>query len=892
MDAKNKAAPVIDSETEIIPVFVRKQVFYSPAARRGLYVLVLVCFLLAVIAVGWQWGLASAAKPLPTAARYNTSASYASSVATELARCGGEHGEFGPGGTIQVPVIGQGVFQRIVRIVASGSTTYAVDPFTGKVVQPLTGLQQHATRDCRYAIQEYGAVPQDTVVLAYDNSPTAQWTPQLLGILQAYHVHATFFNTGTNILAMPDIFNAEISTGNVVGNETLDNPELTNQTGGQARQEIVTNARIIATTAKYQSHLFYTPSIGTSEQAVAQNLFATLVGQQLGFVDVNLTNASWDYQVSAHQVPSLQRNGAGVVLLIHDGGGSLGNTLQTSVNLIRQAMGLGYKFMTIPQLLGSQDFPGPVAGPVQPSMDDRIGYVLYWGPHIMQAQLLQDVMRYMTIFIGLITAGWILAASWGRFYNYRKPPTWHPDKVSVLIPAWNESKVIRRTVESILRYSYDFELEIVVVDDGSTDNTWEILQQLKAEYAAVKIYDKENGGKAKALNYGLFIGVTTDYTLIIDADTIVADGETIPRLVRWFADPKIGVVAGRTKAGYRGKTVRERMLAEFQSAEYDLGIAVLRTAQDWMNGIVIVPGSCSMFRTALLREVGGFKSHLIAEDAAAGMELRRRFPGMRIRQDITAVALTEVPLTVKTLCNQWRRWTFGVMQVMMDHREIFVRPDKYGGLTLQLWWSLYGLIVPTLLLPVTYLMLVVTAFNHNWRNLLVYPLIFVIYRVATTLVSIVIMREWMNPLTAIWYRIVNDPLQMYLAVTCWYRVLSGNVQPRKIWSKLPRQGATQEEVKSTAKSPTPMVIRSPRHQVDADQVKRVTADQVTQVAADQVTRADAQIGADQVTQMVRADQVRVPPGADAPVDDATNKPADDATIKFLRVASGRDRAQG
>jgi cellulose synthase/poly-beta-1,6-N-acetylglucosamine synthase-like glycosyltransferase len=105
------------------------------------------------------------------------------------------------------------------------------------------------------------------------------------------------------------------------------------------------------------------------------------------------------------------------------------------------------------------------------------------------------------------------------------------------------------------------------------------------------------------------------------------------------------VVAGRTKAGYRGKGLRQRMLAEFQATEYDLGIAVLRTAQDWMNGIVIVPGSCSMFRTALLREVGGFKSHLIAEDAAAGMELRRRFPGMRIRQDITAVALTEVPLT-------------------------------------------------------------------------------------------------------------------------------------------------------------------------------------------------------------------------------------------------------
>jgi len=813
VDLKNKATPVVDSATEVIPVYVKKQIFYSPAARRGLYVLVLVAFLLAAIAVGWQWGLSRAAKPLPAAASYNTGASYASSIATELSRCGQENGEFGPGGKLQVPVIGQGVFQRVVRIVAKGSGTYAVDPFTGKVAQPLTSLQQHATRGCRYAIQEYGTIPQNTVVLAYDGGPTAQWTPRLLGILQAYHVHATFFNLGTNILGNPQIFRAEIDSGNVVGNQTLDNPDLTRQTGAQARQEIVTNARIIATTGRYQSHLFYTPSVGTSEQAVKQNLFATLVGQQLGFVNVNLTNASWDYQVSARQVPSLQRNGAGAVLVFHDSGGNESSTLQSSINLIRSAESLGYKFTTISELLGSQDFQGPVADRIQPSLDDRVGYLLYWGPHVLQAQLLQDLMRNMTIFIGLITALWILFAAWGRYYNYRNPPSWHPDKVSVLIPAWNESKVIRRTVESILRHHYEFDLEIVIVDDGSTDNTWEILQQLRAEYPSVKIYDKENGGKAKALNYGLFIGVTSDYTLIIDADTIVADGETIPRMARWFVNPKIGVVAGRTKAGYRGKGLRERMLAEFQSAEYDLGIAVLRTAQDWMNGIVIVPGSCSMFRTALLREINGFKSHLIAEDAAAGMELRRRFPGMRIRQDITSVALTEVPLTVKALCSQWKRWTFGVMQVMMDHREIFVRPDKYGGLTIQLWWSLYGLIVPTLLMPLTYFMIVVTAADRNWRDLLIYPLIFIIYRAVTTLVSIVIMREWINPFTAIWYRIINDPLQIYLAVTCWYKVLSGNVQPKKIWSKLPRQGEPQEESTAEAKV---RAGRSPRHLVDVD----------------------------------------------------------------------------
>jgi hypothetical protein len=145
-----------------------------------------------------------------------------------------------------------------------------------------------------------------------------------------------------------------------------------------------------------------------------------------------------------------------------------------------------------------------------------------------------------------------------------------------------------------------------------------------------------------------------------------------------------------------------------------------------------------------------------------------------------------------------------------------------------LWWSLYGLIVPTFLLPVTYLLIVVTAFNHNWRNLLIYPVIFIVYRIVTTLVSMVIMREWMNPLTSIWYRIVNDPLQIYLAVTCWYKVLSGNVQSRKIWSKIPRQGTP---VKAAAPDLPALAAagRSPRHEVDED---HVTGPHAAQAPAD------------------------------------------------------------
>jgi peptidoglycan/xylan/chitin deacetylase (PgdA/CDA1 family) len=432
--------------TEPIAIIVKEQVFHSPGGRRGRFMIVLLALLTAVGVVGWQWGMHVAATPLPTQHTYNNSPQYASEIAAAMASCGLAHGEYGPDGSSQVPVIGSGIFQRVVLIVPDGSTSYAVTPFTGQMVQPLTSLQQHATRDCKYAIQEYGQVPKNTLVLAYANGPSAQWTPRLLGVLQYYGVHATFFDSGTTILADPDEFAAEIATGNVVGNQSLDNPDLTDQTGAQARQELVTSARIMAVDGHYQSLLFDTPDVSGNKASTTQGLFATLVAQQLGFTGVDLANTATEYLASQNQTPVLQRDGAGAVVVMQDNSASGSATLKESIALIHQAEDLGYKFMTVPQLDTLPSAAGPLVAHVQPSLADQVGYWMYSGPHIELTHVLRDAMNAMTIGIGLITLIWILAAVWGRFYNYRRVPQWHPDRVSILVPAWNESKVIRRTV--------------------------------------------------------------------------------------------------------------------------------------------------------------------------------------------------------------------------------------------------------------------------------------------------------------------------------------------------------------------------------------------------------------------------------------------------------------
>ena len=275
----------------------------------------------------------------------------------------------------------------------------------------------------------------------------------------------------------------------------------------------------------------------------------------------------------------------------------------------------------------------------------------------------------------------------------------------------------------------------------------------------------------------------------MDADTIPKDAYSIACLVRWFKDRRVGAVAGYTKAGDRGTGWRQHMIANFQAAEYDLGIALTRAVQNLSNGIVIVPGAYSAFRTQWLREVGFMPDRVVAEDAEAPQRMRRRRPRMRIVQDLHAVAYTEVPLTFKVLRRQWRRWTIGVLQTLFEHREIFYRMDKYQLLTLQWWFALYGSVVPQLFLPLSYIMLIYGLTQGTLGPIYLFPIIFIGFRAVQTVIAMIILRAKMNPFSAIWYRFINDPLQIYLTAVCFWMILSGRMPTtRKIWSQVPRSG--------------------------------------------------------------------------------------------------------
>ena len=257
--------------------------------------------------------------------------------------------------------------------------------------------------------------------------------------------------------------------------------------------------------------------------------------------------------------------------------------------------------------------------------------------------------------------------------------------MTVLIPAYNEEAVIVDTVEAALASDYP-RLEVLVVDDGSADRTAELVRENFGRDPRVRLLQQPNRGKPSALNHGL-AEATGQVIVSIDADTIV-DPEAMPRLVRHFADPKVGAVAGNVKVANRN-----RWLTRWQALEYITSQNLEKRAFDLLNCIPVVPGAVGAWRADVLRESGGFSGDTVAEDTDLTLTIRRN--GWKILYDEDAIGRTEVPETVDTLIRQRFRWTFGTLQAVWKHRDTAGNP-KYGTLG---WVAIPNIFLFQIILP-------------------------------------------------------------------------------------------------------------------------------------------------------------------------------------------------
>ena len=238
-------------------------------------------------------------------------------------------------------------------------------------------------------------------------------------------------------------------------------------------------------------------------------------------------------------------------------------------------------------------------------------------------------------------------------------PEW-PVRVAVLVPAHNEERGVGAAIAS-LRASDLPDLEIVVVDDGSTDGTAEAARAAGADDPRVLVLEQANGGKAAAIRRA-FDRTTTPIIVVVDADSIVEPG-TLRRLVAPFADPRIGAVAGNVKVGNR-----RGLLGPLQHLEYVMGINLDRRFYDRLNAITVVPGALGAFRRAAITAAGGFADETLAEDADLTLAIAGL--GYRIVHAPDACVWTEAPGDWASLYRQRFRWAYGMLQVLWKHRGL------------------------------------------------------------------------------------------------------------------------------------------------------------------------------------------------------------------------------
>lgn len=253
-----------------------------------------------------------------------------------------------------------------------------------------------------------------------------------------------------------------------------------------------------------------------------------------------------------------------------------------------------------------------------------------------------------------------------------------PPLVSVLLPAYNEATVIQASLRSLMALSYP-NLEIIVIDDGSQDDTAEKARQAaKESHLPVRVISQANSGKAGALNTGI-IHASGDYVLVVDADSRV-EPDSLQYGLRHFADPKVGAVGG-----FVGVANTQKLLCQFQALEYLQSLNFVRRALSGLGLVTVVPGPVGLFRRDAILQVSGYREGGMTFAEDADITIRLLVAGWRVTGDRSMVAVTEAPEGVYELLRQRYRWRRGIYQAFSDNMLGLITLQGGAGIPITLF---------------------------------------------------------------------------------------------------------------------------------------------------------------------------------------------------------------
>jgi cellulose synthase/poly-beta-1,6-N-acetylglucosamine synthase-like glycosyltransferase/peptidoglycan/xylan/chitin deacetylase (PgdA/CDA1 family)/spore germination protein YaaH len=668
---------------------------------------------------------------------------------------------------------GQGEILKIVSSGKNGSRDITVDG-SGYI-----GSEVYTSYPTKYEVDRYGKPAGKEIALTFDDGPDPKYTKEILDILDKYNVKGTFFIVGENAEANPDIIRRMYNDGQEIGNHTFTHPNVASITPEIVKLELNSTQRLIQDLTGHSTVLFRPPFVADAEPSAPNELIPILRAQELGYtmVGASIDPSDWEVPPSGTIVSRVMDGlDQGNVILLHDAGGDRSNTVKALPQIIENLKSRGYTFVTVSQMLGK------TRDEVMPSVyrsDSR--FVRYDGVTFLGIYWLLNLfasMFYLAIVIGIFRLLFLIFYSRKQHASsgkQRADDGFKPS-VSMVIAAYNEEKVICKTINSILKSDYT-DCEIIVVDDGSKDRTAQVVEETYINYGNVLLFSKPNGGKSSAVNLG-FEKAKGEIVIALDADTLIAK-DAIKLLVSYFRDDDVAAVSGNVKVGNV-----HNLLTMWQHVEYVTGFNLERRAFAYLDCVTVVPGAIGAWRKDVVERIGGFKDDTLAEDTDITLTILEE--GYKVAFEEKAFAFTEAPSDVKSFLKQRFRWSYGTLQCLWKHRNsLFNKEHRTLGMVAlpNMWLFQY---VFQFISPVADIYFFIGLFGRDPGRVAAFYLVFLIVDYFAALYAFRLEEENPKPLMLLFLqRFVYRQLMTYVAVKS---VVSAIIGANVGWNKLVRRG--------------------------------------------------------------------------------------------------------
>ncbi|CAL9296771.1 polysaccharide deacetylase family protein [Streptomyces griseoincarnatus] len=633
------------------------------------------------------------------------------------------------------------------------------------------------------------SVPDHRLVLTFDDGPDPTWTPKMLDVLKKHDAHAVFFVTGTMASRHPDLVQRMVDEGHEVGLHTFNHPDLSLQSKKRIDWELSQNQLALTGAAGIRTSLFRPPYSSFSDAMDNKSWPVTEYIGSRGYLTVVNNTDSEDWKrpgVDEIIRRATPKNGEGAIVLMHDSGGDRSQTLAALDTFLPDLKDKGYEFDNLTEALDAPSAHSPVTGPEL--WKGKAWIFLVQASEKITGVLVVGLAIIGTLVIARFVLMLLLSGAHARRVR-RKGFRWGPpvtEPVTVLVPAYNEAKCIENTVNSLM--ASDHPIEVLVIDDGSTDGTARIVEAMGLPN--VRVIRQLNAGKPAALNRGL-ANARHDIVVMMDGDTVF-EPSTVRELVQPFGDPRVGAVAGNAKVGNK-----DSLIGAWQHIEYVMGFNLDRRMYDILRCMPTIPGAVGAFRKSALEPIGGMSDDTLAEDTDVTMALHRA--GWRVVYAENARAWTEAPETVQQLWSQRYRWSYGTMQAIWKHRRALVDKGpsgRFGRVGLP-FVSLFMIVAPLLAPLIDVFLLYGLVFGPTQQTILAWLGVLAIQAVCAAY-AFRLDKERMThlislPLQQILYR----QLMYVVLLQSWITALTGG---RLRWQKLRRTGVVGAPVNGAVPS--------------------------------------------------------------------------------------------